>query len=866
MEIRIPAFSMIVMVGPTASGKSTLARRIFQESEVISSDNCRRMIVDDESEMSASSDAFQVLHSILAARLKNRRLSVVDATNLEAHHRRSLLEIAGNNDCHATAILMETPQGVIRERNTGHKNVTEQRLRRQFQQMRRNRRGLRKEGFRQVVRVGTPEEADQLEIARNPMRADLRHRRGPFDIIGDVHGCHDELMELLDRLGYLHGDEIPAHPEGRTAIFLGDLVDRGPASDRVLSTVMLMRDAGSALCLEGNHENKLQRKLRGANVQVEHGLAATLEQLEKNGTEFTNTVRDFLGRLDTHLVLDGGNLAVAHAGIKEEYLLRASRRVKEFCLYGDVDGERDEWGLPVRRDWAEHHRGNTLVVYGHTAVRDARFYNNTICLDTGCVFGGSLTALRYPERELVSVPAVRTYYESVKPLEQPERPEDGRKPQAPEDIPTPALTAGGTAGAASQLPTVREMTRDQEVVTRLQGRVRLERNRLEPALELVSRFTLDPRWLIYIPPTISPTMTSRLPDLLEHPQEAFRQYRENGVEQVICEEKHMGSRGIVVLGRDEAVVRRRFGFQEGETGGNPGACYTRTGRQFFRDPGMEREFLEAARRAVRDAGLWEELETDWLILDCEIMPWSLKAGGLLTSLYAPTGAAAESTLRRTAELLRRARERGIDAGELFDRTMERLHAVLRYREAYREYCWEAESVEQVKTAPFHILAAEGRTFADRPHRWHLEVADRLAEAAPNVFRKTGRVEVDLSSPEDEVSATEWWGSLVQQGGEGMVVKPADFIPRGGESRTQPAVKVRGPEYLRIIYGPEYSLPANLDRMRGRGLRNKQQLALREFALAQEGLERFVAGESPARVLQCSMGVLALEQEPTDPRL
>ena len=870
MKIRIPEFSMIVMVGATASGKSTLAARLFQDSEIISSDNCRRMIVDDPNNMEVSQEAFGILHAILDARLRQRRLTVVDATNLELHHRQSLLEIARNNDCHTTAILMETPQGIIRERNPGHKNVSEQRLRRQFQQMRRNHRGLRKEGFRQVIRVESQEDADELEISRNPMRTDLRHLKGPFDIIGDVHGCHDELMELLDRLGYIHGDEIPAHPEGRTAIFLGDLVDRGPAIDRVLSTVMLMRDASSALCLEGNHENKLLRKLRGANVQVSHGLAETLEQLEPLGQEYRKEVQEFLERLHTHLALDGGNLAVAHAGIREEYLLRASRRIREFCLYGDVDGERDEWGLPVRRDWAEHHRGNTLVVYGHTAVREARFYNNTICIDTGCVFGGSLTALRYPERELVSVPAHRTYYESVKPLEEPERPENREKPQAQAAEAATAATAKLTTGAAdSGLPTVPEMTRDHEVVTRLQGRVRLERSRLEPALELVSRFTIDPRWLVYIPPTISPTMTSKLPDLLEHPAQAFHQYRENGVARVICEEKHMGSRGIVVLGRDENAIRRRFGFREGEDGGNPGACYTRTGRQFFRDPRMEQDFLEAGRRAVGDAGLWEKLETDWLLLDCEIMPWSLKAGGLLTSLYASTGNAAEYTLRQTLEALQKTAARQLtnpDVQTLLERTQERLDAVRNYREAYRRYCWEATSVDEVKTAPFHVLAAEGRTFADQPHEWHLQIADRLAQAAPGVFQKTDRVEVELSSPEDEEKATQWWHSMVQKGSEGMVVKPADFIPQGSDGRTQPAVKVRGPEYLRIIYGPEYLLPQNLERMRGRGLRNKQMLALREFALAQEGLERFVAGESPARVLQCTMGVLALEQEPTDPRL
>lgn len=231
---------------------------------------------------------------------------------------------------------------------------------------------------------------------------------GPFDIVGDVHGCREELEALLTELGWRTDGTGWSHPLGRTAVFVGDLVDRGPDTPGVLRLVIDMIDRGRALCVAGNHEAKLLRYLQGRKVKVGHGLAETIDQLEASPVP---GLESFLEGLVTHYVLDRGRLVVAHAGLREEYHGRSSGRARAFAMYGDVTGQTDEYGYPVRYPWANDYRGQAMVVYGHTPSPRAEWVNNTICLDTGAVFGGKLTALRYPERELVSVPAVRQYYE-----------------------------------------------------------------------------------------------------------------------------------------------------------------------------------------------------------------------------------------------------------------------------------------------------------------------------------------------------------------------------------------------------------------------------------------------------------------------
>jgi protein phosphatase len=410
-ELAVPELSLVVLVGVTGSGKSTFARAHFKPTEVISSDFCRGLVADDENDQSATPAAFELLRYIAGQRLAGGRLTVVDATNVQPEGRRDLVMLAREHDVLPVAIVLDLPEKLCAERNARRpdRDFGAHVIRRQRDQLRRSRNGLPREGFRTVHVLRSPEEVAAATIARTKLFSDLRHQSGPFDVIGDVHGCLTELEQLLVSLGYVLERDDAGRPAGarhpsRRAVFLGDLVDRGPDTPGVLRLVMGMVAAGTALCVPGNHEAKLSKALRGRNVQRSHGLAQTMEQLAGEPAELRAEVERFIDGLISHYVLDGGRLVVAHAGLIERYHGRASGRVREFCLYGQTTGETDDYGLPVRYPWAQEYRGRAMVLYGHTPVPEPEWLNNTMCLDTGCVFGGRLTALNYPERTVVSVP------------------------------------------------------------------------------------------------------------------------------------------------------------------------------------------------------------------------------------------------------------------------------------------------------------------------------------------------------------------------------------------------------------------------------------------------------------------------------
>ena len=842
--VTIPELSLVVLVGISGSGKSTFARAHFRPTEVLSSDFCRALVSDDENDQGATADAFDVLNFVAGKRLAAGRLTVVDATSVQAAARQSLVALARRQHVLAVAIVLDLPESICAARNAARSDRAfgARVLRQQHDQLRRGLRGLRREGFHRVHVLSGPDEIAAAVIEREPLWNDLRTEHGPFDVIGDVHGCFDELTDLLGALGYqVAADGTSAvHPQGRTAVFVGDLVDRGPATPAVLRLVMGMTAAGSARSVTGNHEAKLVRALRGRDVTVSHGLAQSLAQLAAEPAEFTAQATAFMDKLLGHLVLDDGRLVVAHAGLPEAMHGRASAAVRSFALYGDTSGETDEFGLPVRYPWARDYRGRAMVAYGHTPVPAAEWVNGTICLDTGCVFGGRLTALRYPEREIVSVPARRVHFEPVRPLA------------------APAAAAPRTGAELN----ITDVLGKRIVATRLTGQtVTIREENALAALEVMSRFALDPRWLVYLPPTMSPPAAASSGDLLEHPRDAFAAYRSAGVEQVVAQEKHMGSRAVVIACRDTEAGARQFGVA------GSGVIYTRTGRAFFADPILADQVLDRVRAAIGAAGLWTELDTDWLVLDAELLPWSAKAGELVRGQYAPVAAAAATGLSAAADLLSAAAARGVEgAGELLAGIGDRRALAGRFADAYRRYCWPVESAADLRLAPFQVLAGAGRVHALRPHAWHLDVLGRLCSADPSFFRVTRSVPVTLADPASEAAATDWWRELTGAGGEGMVVKPTEVVHRGPRGLAQPGIKCRGPEYLRIIYGPEYSVPANLARLRSRNVGRKRALALREFALGIEALERFVAAEPLYRVHECVFGVLALESEPVDPRL
>ena len=865
VSVSIPKLSLVVLVGPSGSGKSTFARKHFLPTQVLSSDFCRGLASDDENCQEATNDAFEILHFIAAKRLAAGRLTVVDATNVQPEARRPLVRLAREFHTLPVAIVFNLPERICQTRNRDRadRNFGPHVIRNQRSQLRRSIRGLKREGFRHVFVLESPEEVEAATIELKPLWNDKRDHHGPFDFIGDVHGCCDELEDLLAKLGYQDqlatnpgpgwSETLYKHPAGRTAVFVGDLVDRGP---RIVDSVSIVRNMvhhGSALCVPGNHDIKLLRKLRGKNVSITHGLADSVTEVEaivdEHGETFQVELSAFLDGLVSHYVLDDGKVVVAHAGMKESMQGRGSGKVREFALYGETTGETDEFGLPVRYPWASEYRGDAMVVYGHTPVPAPEWLNRTINIDTGCVFGGALTALRYPELETVSVPAKATYCEPARPFL--------------EERKSPPLSS---QHAHDDLLDLADVTGKRIVSTRLKHNITIREENGTAALEVMSRFAANPKWLVYLPPTMSPPSTSSRDGFLEHPEEAFAYFLSQGAPKVVCQEKHMGSRAVVVLCRDKESAVQRFGVE-----GELGIVTTRTGRRFFDDDALEAALLNRVRDALTASGFWDELDTDWVVLDCELMPWSAKAQELLRSQYAAVGSAAKGALPRVLEALDAASERlegeaSRSVEILRDAFGKRRQSASRFVDAYRHYCWPVRSLEDLKLAPFHVLATEGHVHVDKDHEWHMRTLANLCEHDSQFLLATRRRTVDVTVADEVASAIDWWTTLTEQGGEGFVVKPLDFVTQGKRGLVQPAVKCRGREYLRIIYGPDYDAEANLTRLRNRGLGAKRSLALREFALGVEALERFVRREPLRRVHECVFGVLALESEPVDPRL
>lgn len=877
MELKIPKLSLVVLIGPSGSGKSTFAENHFLGTEVLSSDYCRGLVSDDENCQEATNDAFEVLHFIAGKRLAAGKLTVIDATNVQAEARKPLITLARQYHCLPVAIVFNLPEKLCQERNEHRpdRDFGRHVIRQHRMQMRKSLRNLKREGFRHIHILKSEEDVNSASIVREPLWNDKTDEHGPFDIIGDVHGCFDELAELLESLGYVRSEAqanehpldslIYAHPEGRKAVFLGDIVDRGPRILDCLRLVYSMVQSGNALCVPGNHDIKLMRKLWGKNVQIKHGLAETLAELESIPEEtqksFQSETAGFLRSLVSHYVLDGGKLVVSHAGLKEEMQGRGSGKVRDFCLYGETTGETDEFGLPERLNWAAEYRGKRTVVYGHTPVPEPEWLNRTVNIDTGCVFGGRLTALRYPENEFVSVEAKKTYCEPVRPTKQDETSGDLTAQQIHDDI----LDAEDVSGK-------------RFISTRLRPNIKIREENAIAALEVMSRFAVNPKWLIYLPPTMSPSETSEKEGYLEYPSEAFTYFRAKGVPKVVCEEKHMGSRAVVIVCKDEHVSQKRFGVQERSLG----VVYTRTGRQFFDDLSLEAAFLERIRVAMEKANFWNEFDTDWACLDCELMPWSAKAQELLKTQYAAVGTAATMSLNEAIRRLEETSHRqnivsgqsspkgqstqDVDINSLLDKYATRRKLISRYIKAYEEYCWKVESLEDLKLAPFHILATEGKVYVDMDHQWHMDALAKVCGSDTQLLLATPYRIVDLTDSASVDDGTRWWEELTNKGGEGMVVKPFVYVTKGKRGVLQPALKCRGREYLRIIYGPEYTIEKNLVRLRKRGLNTKRSLAIRELALGIEALERFVRREPLRRVHECVFGVLALESEPVDPRL
>lgn len=863
MRIGLPHAGIVLLIGPSNSGKSTLLKQLIEEeqilaSEVVSSDDFRILVSNKEfidwrnrpqdeaaglmdEYQEISSEAFAMMDSVIEARCRLNKLVVVDATHLRSDDRKKYIALARKNNVPIQAIVFDMPERVLTDRDENRDNPRgKRRIKQQFQIFRNEKRFIKKEGFASVY---TLKDAEEVEVFRNDNPMEIELDRG-IDIIGDVHGCYAELIELLEKLGYTENEKgIYEHPEGRKFVSVGDVMSRGPASLETMRFFLKHVQSGRAMMIDSNHGWKIARWLDGRQVVLSHGDERVEEEFlkyeEREGTDKANELKrqlkEFLLEAPSHYVFKKNGvptLVCAHAGIRDAFIGKQSEAVSDFCRYGDTEGF-DEKGKPVRNDWTVGHGNRLLIVWGHDPKPKPLLINNTINIDQGVVFGGELTAYRYPEREFTSVKAKRDYSGAAdNPLAEWEK--NRWNP-----------------------PNIGKFINGYSVSTDSLGEVKIPQELVKPAIDAVSHYTIPIEQLVYIPPTMSPTpKPSGLPEYLEHPKEAIDYYRSNGIHTLIAEKKHMGSRGILFLFKDKVAAAKHTGIE------SLGCIYTRTGKRFFENEAEAQMLLQLNEELTR-IHYFEEHQTDWVLLDAEIMPWNLKAKELISSQYAHVAENAVLDRSLLKEKLSAALPGNSELQAWLDEYEEKLENAIDFQKVFQKYCWDIDSSKPIQIAPFHVLAHSNRTFFDKPHTWHMEMNRQLASQSDLFVETEFKVITDQAS-EDEV--IRWWQEITEDGHEGIVIKPEFYIARNKGKLLQPAIKVRGRRYLSIIYGMDYLEPKNLERLKNRNTGKKQKMALKEFALGLEGVTRYVNGETIERVHECSLGALAMESDPVDPRL
>ncbi|MDO0824222.1 polynucleotide kinase-phosphatase [Desulfosporosinus nitroreducens] len=865
-QIALPHAGIVLLVGPSNSGKTTLLnqlveREVLLRSEIVSSDQFRVLVSDmdyidlkkhskDEQEVlyakyqQISQSAFEAMSVLINTRCALGKLTVVDATHLWPEDRKNYIILASKNHVSAMAIVLDLPEKILLDRDAQRELPRgRNRIKQQVRNFKNNLHSLKTEGF-STVNILNERQLEQSTFIRlsNPL---VKEAGAGLDFIGDIHGCYDEFLELLDKLGYNQNEEgLYVHPEGRKLVSVGDILGRGPKSIACIKFFQEHVEQDLAYMVDSNHGWKIARWLSGRKVELTHGdekVAAEFEHYEHNqGKEatdrFKEQVKNFLLAAPSNLVFSKNGvegIVATHAGIRDTYIGKQSNRISDFCRYGDTDGVYDD-GKPIRKDWFVEHQSGEIIVWGHDPNPQPLVVNNTINIDQGVVSGGRLTAYRYPKKVFVWVEAHKDYAEDPESLLQKWKKE------------------------RFSPPNIQSFLSGYSVNTEDYGEIRIKEEYVKSSIEEVSHYTVPIEELVYIPPTMSPAPEpSSLQDYLEHPKEAFDYYRDQNVTKMVVEKKHMGSRAILLLFKDEESAVNYVGSP------TLGTIYTRTGRTFF-DQAMTQMIVRQLNADLKSADYFAKHKTDFVLLDAEVLPWNLKAKELISAQYAHVSEVALMDRRKILEKLEQAQEKGWDVSSWIEEFKLKLGNAKVFREVFQKYCWDTQGIEGIKIAPFHVLAQSEQTFFDQSHIWHMEQNRELAKLSDLFIETEFKVVMDEAS---EQEAIRWWQEITEDGHEGFVVKPETYIARNNKGRIiQPAIKVRGRKYLHIIYGIDYLQPENLTRLKNRNVSRKQRHALMEFALGIEGVKRFVRTESVARIHECVLATLALEAEPVDPRL
>lgn len=851
MEITIPEFAIVLLIGPSGSGKSTFASKHFSANEVLSERHFLEMAGYDGNRQAIADASRSLMAQMAQLRLQQRKTVVVDAELLSQDQRREWWRLAKKHHVRAVALLFDIPAQACIDRNAVRTETcpTPAQVRAQSLMMERTPHFLSEEGFKTQHRISAEVDMDEILLRIRPQHSNFRHVTGPMDIIGDVHGCFSELASLLDCLGYevrsLSTDLAVApnfqvsHPDGRQLVFVGDYCDRGPDTPRVYRLVMDVVASGMGFCVPGNHDDKFLRWLRGNSVQPKHGLDKTIQQFETAPEAFKEQVRAFIDRLPSHLEMDGGRLVVAHAGLKEAMHGRSSGEVHAFCLYGETTGETDEFGLPVRHNWAGEYEGEAWVVYGHTPVPEPVWQKNTVNIDTGCVFGGKLSALRYPEREVVSVPAEQVYSTPVRPLH-------WNVPKEAQAMTDPSMPL--------QMVSARAL-----ISTRHGYHLTPKETEVFPLLRHTVLETVAPQWMIYLPPSLSPVTSSTVANLLEHPAQGFDYYRKKGQVELRARMWPVGTRAVVVVCRKPSVATTRFELpQEAD-----GAVFTRTGRPYFADEGTERDFLRRIAAGLEEAEIWQMLQSNWVCLDVIMDGAATDELAFRNRVLRPVVDVGRHGLAVAQAQVQAAMARGLDLSVVAARMDGHAQAL----EAFRGMLDRLPPQERAVTAHLvRIVAAEGKVWVDGTREAQDLLSAKLLEALPGIFKPLDYRMVDLDLDSSQRDCVAWWEDMAGTAVEGMVLEPLEFTHKKSEEMSQPGLKVRTPEYLRLLYGPAYDSPENLTILRERSLKMKRESALRQHSLGMEAVLRFVERQNWHDVHSCIFTLLTIETANPDVRL
>lgn len=861
MKITVPNSGIVLLIGASNSGKTTLLNNWIREetiqpSEVISSDEYRLVVSDtnfiqwtgrpkDEADSlydqyhAISEEAFHMMDNVIEARCRLNRLTFIDATHLFADDRKRYIALAQKHHVPIVAVVLDTPQETLLERDEQRENSRgKKKVKQQYQNLKREKRFIKKEGFKSTYFINADEDIELVRMDY-PLLIDVEHG---IDLIGDIHGCYDEFIILLKSLGYEENDEaLYLHPDGRKFMSVGDVMSRGPESLKTMLFFQRHVEQGVAYMTDSNHGWKIARWLDGRSVTLNYGdekVEQEFKEYEKTyGSEKTTQTKEilknFLLSAPSHYVLMKNGVPTAvctHAGIKDEFIGKQSPDVQDFCRYGD-SSDLNENGKPIRSDWFVHHKGSIVIIWGHDPKPQPLVVNNTVNIDQGVVFGGKLTAFQYPEKRFISVDALHNYSGAIdNPLKEWEK-------------------------KRFNAPNIEKFIDGYSVQTEQLGNIKVPQNIVKSAIDTLSHYTVPIEQLLYIPPTMSPTPeTSKLKDFLEHPKEAIEYYRSHGIETLIAEKKHMGSRAILLLFKDKESAKKSIGLDI------DGVIYTRKGRKFF-DKLTEQKVLRELKEELTRKGYFSKYETNYVLLDAEIMPWNLKAKELISSQYAHVSENAILDRKKIVEKLSNSEH--VDVKKWLIEYEGKLENAETFKEVFQKYCWDIEGTDAIQIAPFHVLAHSNETFFHKPHTWHMEMNKEFAEGS-SLFVTTEYKIISDAVSEQEV--TTWWEEITKNGHEGIVIKPEFYIPTYRGKLIQPAIKVRGRKYLHIIYGMDYLSPLNLERLKKRNTVKKQKLALKEFALGIEGVQRFVNGDSIERVHECVLATLAMESDPVDPRL